>query len=132
MNKFASAVIYVPGSAKEVLDFYVAAFGLTLKHYDEAFDFGELDTGECTIAVANHSAGEFMVGEMYDKEGDGFPKNIELAFITDDVEKSYNTALENGCEGLCQPKNVPWGQTVAYVKSIEGTLVGLVSQPPES
>ena len=132
MNKFASAVIYVPGSAKEVLDFYVAAFGLTLKQYDEVFDFGELDTGETTIAVANHSAGKFMVGDLYNEEGDGFPKNIELAFITEDVEKSYNTAIENGCEGLCQPKDTPWGQTVAYVKSIEGTLVCLASVPPKA
>lgn len=131
MNKFASTVIYVPGSAKEVLDFYVAAFSLTLKHYDAAVDFGELATGECTIAVANHSAGEFMVGEMYSKSGDGFPKNIELAFVTDDVEASYDIAVEKGCDGLCQPKVMPWGQTVAYVRSIEGTLVGLVSKPQD-
>ncbi len=130
MNNFASTVIYVPGSAKEVLDFYVTAFGLKLKHYDETFDFGELDAGECSIAVANHSAGEFMVGEMYSKEGDGLPKNVELAFTSDDVEKSFSIAIQNGCEALCPPKEMPWGQTVAYVKSIEGTLVGLLSKPP--
>ena len=132
MNKFASTVIYVPGSAKEVLDFYVAAFGLTLKYYDDAADFGELDTGECTIAVANHSAGEFMVGEMYSKSGDGFPKNVELAFFTNNVDLSYNTAVQKGCDGLCPPKAMPWGQTVAYVRSIEGTLIGLVSEPQDS
>ena len=131
MNKFASTVIYVPGSAKEVLDFYIAAFGLTLKHYDESFDFGELDVGECTIGVANHSAGEFMVGEMYDQKVDGFPKNVELAFVTDDVAFSYNNAVEKGCVGLCEPKVMPWGQTVAYVRSIEGTLIGLLSKPED-
>jgi lactoylglutathione lyase len=131
MNKFASVVIYVPDDAKSVLDFYVKAFGLKIKQYDEEFDFGELDTGFTTIAVARHSAGEFMIGEKYFSEADGFPKNIELAFFTEDVALAYTTAIENGCEGLCQPKTMSWGQTVAYVKSIEGTIVGLVSNPPE-
>lgn len=130
MNKFASVVIYVPGSAREVLDFYVNAFGLTLKHYDESFDFGELDTGDATIAVANHSAGKFMVGAAYECEADGLPKNTELAFTTDDVDSAYRVAIENGCTGLCPPKEMPWRQTVAYVKSIEGTLIGLLSKIP--
>ncbi|WFB35246.1 VOC family protein [Kiritimatiellota bacterium B12222] len=130
MNRLASIVIYVPGNAKEILDFYVAAFDLKLKHYDESFDFGELDTGETTIAVANHSAGKFMVGDGYEQEADGFPKNTELAFIADDVGMAYSMAVKNGCIGLCPPKDMPWGQTVAYVKSIEGTLVGLLSKTP--
>jgi uncharacterized glyoxalase superfamily protein PhnB len=130
MNKFASTVIYVPVDAKEVLDSYVHAFGLKIKHYDEQFNFGELDTGDTTIAVADHSAGEFMIGKNYAPQSDGFPKNVEIAFFTDDVNQSYVAAIENGCGGLCEPKTMPWGQTVAYVKSIEGTIVGLISSPP--
>lgn len=130
MNKFASTVIYVPGSAKAVLDFYVTAYGLELKHYDEAFDFGELNVGESSIVIANHSAGEFMVGESYSMSGDGNPQNVEIAFTSDDVESSFQKAVENGCEALCSPKEMPWGQTVAYVKSIEGTLVGFLSKLP--
>ena len=130
MNEFASVVLYVPSDAKSVLDFYVKAFGLTIKHYDEELDFGELDTGYTTIAVAPHSTGEFMVGEKYLSDSDGFPRSIELAFYSDDVAEAYSTAVANGCEGLCEPKATPWGQTVAYVRSIEGTLVGLVRNPP--
>lgn len=131
MNKFASAVIYVPGDVKPVLDFYVDAFGLSIKFYDQEFNFGELETGDVTIAVASHSAGEYMIGEKYSIEVDGYPKNLELAFFSDEVEQSYKIAVENGCEELCEPKTVPWGQTVAYVRSVEGTIVGLISSPAE-
>ncbi len=131
MNSFAATVIYVPKDAKSVLDFYVKAFGFEIKHYDEQMDFGELETGPTTIAVASHACGEFMVGSDYHAHADGFPKNIEIAFYTDNVRRSYDIAIAGGCEALCEPKETPWGQTVAYVRSIEGSLIGLVSQPTE-
>ena len=131
MNRFASTVIYVPDNAKAVLDFYERAFGLDIKFYDPELDFGELDTGETTIAIAPHSTGKVMVGDSYAAESDGFPKNVELAFFSDDVEKAYATAIEHGCVSLCEPKVTPWGHTVAYVKSVEGTLVCLARNPAE-
>ncbi len=117
MNKFASTVVYVLGDAKDVLDFYVDAFSLKIKHFDEQFNFGELDTGDTTIAVANHSAGEFMIGKNYFAQSDGLPKNIEFAFYAEDVSQSYDVAIENGCESLLEPRTMSWGQTVAYVKA---------------
>ena len=124
---FASVVLYVPKDAKAVLDFYVKAFDLKMRHYDPAFDFGELDTGTTSIAVAAHSAGRFMAGDKYAPTEDGYPKNVELAFLTKDVDAAYQRAVESGCTPLCSPKVMPWGQSVAYVRSIEGTLVGLLS-----
>jgi lactoylglutathione lyase len=124
-----AAVIYVDEGAKAVLDFYTQAFGLTLRFYDATFDFGELETGTSAIAVASHRAGAFMVGERYPPVSHPRPVNVELALLTINVPAAFNRAVAAGCLPLCEPKTMPWGQTVAYVTSIEGTLVGLLTPP---
>jgi lactoylglutathione lyase len=126
-----AAVIYVDEGAKAVLDFYTQAFGLTLRFYDATFDFGELETGASAVAVASHRAGAFMVGERYPPVSHPHPVNVELALLTTDVPAAFNRAVAAGCLPLCEPKIMPWGQTVAYVTSIEGTLVGLLTPPSD-
>lgn len=130
--RFGSVVIYVPDDPKKYLDFYCQAFGFSLRHYDETSGFGEIETGDTSIAFASHAAGEFMVGETYAPTGDGFPKNAEIAFLTENVPAAFNRAVGSGCTPLCRPKDMPWGQTVAYVRSLEGTLIGLLTPPPPS
>lgn len=125
--QLGSVVIYVPQNAKKILDFYIQAFGVKLRHYDANFDFGELETGTTSIAICTHAAGQFMVGEKYEEFGDGYPKNTELAFLTKDVASAFVRAVEAGCVSVSPPKSMPWGQTVAYVRSIEGTLVGFLT-----
>jgi lactoylglutathione lyase len=127
--KFGAAVIYVPEGAKAVLDFYTQAFGLALRFYDESFDFGELETGDCAIAIASHRAGAFMVGSSYPPPSHDRPVNVEIALLSEDVPAAFARAVAAGCVPLCEPKTMPWGQTVAYVTSIEGTLVGLLTPP---
>ncbi|MDZ7959768.1 MAG: hypothetical protein RMY34_18110 [Aulosira sp. DedQUE10] len=127
--QFGAAVIYVPENAKDVLDFYVRAFGLSIRFYDPTYDFGELETGVSAIAIASHRAGKFMVGEKYPQSGNVNPTNVEIALLTPDVPAAFLRAVEAGCISLCEPKTMPWGQTVAYVTSIEGTLVGLLTPP---
>ncbi len=137
--KFGAAVIYVPENAKAVLDFYTQAFGLALRFYDETFDFGELETGDSAmaqpspgIAVASHRAGAFMVGDRYPQPSHPQPANIEIALLSEDVPAAFTRAVAAGCQPLCEPKTMPWGQTVAYVTSIEGTLIGLLTPPVQA
>jgi uncharacterized glyoxalase superfamily protein PhnB len=130
--QFGAAVIYVPQDAKIILDFYTRAFGLKIRFYDPTYDFGELDTGSSTIAIASHRAGAFMVGKTYPYSGKIHPANVEIALLTSDVPAAFARALSAGCIALCEPKTMPWGQTVAYVASLEGTLVGLLTPPPVS
>jgi lactoylglutathione lyase len=130
--KFGAAVIYVPQDAKAVLDFYTQAFGLKLRFYDATYDFGELETGDSAIAIASHRAGEFMMGKSYPQPIYNRPVNIELALLCADVPAAFARAVEAGCLPLCEPKTMPWGQTVAYVTSLEGTLVGLLTPPSQA
>jgi uncharacterized glyoxalase superfamily protein PhnB len=52
---------------------------------------------------------------------------IELAFVTEDVPASYTRAIEAGATAVTEPKLMPWGQTVSYVRDLNGVLVEICS-----
>ena len=128
-TRLGSTVIYVEHGVKEVLDFYQAAFDLTIRYYDDALKFGELEAGGNfpTIMIASYAAGEYMVGEGFPRSADKRPQDVELAFLMSDVPAAYARAIAAGAKPLRAPRVMPWGQTVAYVASIEGTLIGLLT-----
>ena len=37
---------------------------------------------------------------------------------------AFKRAIEAGAAAIAEPKVMPWGQTVAYVRAREGTLIG--------
>lgn len=125
-----ATVIYVEDDVKQVLDFYVEAFGLTLRYYDGGLRFGELETGSAPIMIASYEAGEFMVGESFKRSEAKRPSDVEIAFLTADVPAAYARAIAAGARPARAPKTFSWGQTAAYVYSIEGTLVGILTPPP--
>lgn len=53
------------------------------------------------------------------------PFGIELGFITDKLPESYAQALQYGAIVVQEPKQKPWGQTVAYLRDIDGFLIEL-------
>ena len=123
--QFASLVLYVddvPG----VLDFYQRAFGLEPRFYDEAVGFAELGT-DGTIALASHDAGELMMPGAYSHPSREDRSGIEIAFHANDVPAAFTRAVAAGAIPIAAPRATPWGQTVAYVESIEGTLVAFAT-----
>ena len=54
--KFGYTIIYVP-SVESSLRFFCQAFGLEQKVLHESGDYGELNTGETTLAFASHALG---------------------------------------------------------------------------
>jgi lactoylglutathione lyase len=125
--KLGSTVIHVENGAKRIMDFYHAAFGLQIRYYDSQLDFGELETAtDATIMISSFAAGEVMMGDKFPRK----PSSIELAFLTADVPAAYAKAIAAGAKPVSEPKKMPWGQTAAYVTSIEGTLIALLTPPP--
>jgi uncharacterized glyoxalase superfamily protein PhnB len=57
----------------------------------------------------------------------GNPVGLELVFVDEDVEASTNKAVKEGAELIAEPIEKPWGQTVSYVRSIEGTMISICS-----
>ena len=117
--QFNTTVIYVENNVKNILNFYVTAFGFQIKYYDDNLKFGELETGGPTIMISSYQAGEFMVGSHFERSKDKRPSDIELAFMTPDVPTAYARAIASGAKSVREPKTFDWGQTAAYVNSIE-------------
>ena len=55
------------------------------------------------------------------------PTGIEVGFVTDDVAAVFKSATEVGADVVMEPKVKPWGQTVAYVRDLDGILVSINS-----
>lgn len=128
------AVVYVDdGTVPAVLEFYERAFGLTRRFYDATYQYAELDSGPATVAIAAHAAGAFMMPGAYEAPATGTRvANTELAFTLTDVQSAFDRAVAAGAEAMTAPYAVPWGQTVAYVRSIEGTIIGLCTPLPST
>lgn len=123
MVKFGYTILYV-NDVEKMVRFYETTFGLQRKFISPGNDYGEMLTGETTLSFASHTLGKSNLAAGYTKsETGGNPLGFELAFVTDDVDSLINTALQNGAILVEAAKQKPWGQTVAYIRDIEGFLI---------
>lgn len=125
--KFGYTIVYV-ASVPETLSFYKSAFGFETRFLHESHQYGELETGATILAFATHEMGEMNLGGKYQKvDPDAIPLGVELAFVADDVAAAYATAVAAGAVPIKPPMEKPWGQTVAYVRAQDGSLIELCS-----
>ncbi|MEO0828709.1 MAG: VOC family protein [Cyanobacteria bacterium J06642_9] len=125
--KFGYTIVYV-SSVAETLTFYQQAFGFETRFLHESGDYGELETGTTVLAFASHDLGEMNLEGKYQKtDPSAAPLGVELAFVTDDVAAAYDRAVSAGAISLKPPVEKPWGQVVAYVRAVEGSLIELCS-----
>ena len=117
--KLNYVIIYVDDVVKATL-FYQNAFGLKTKFVHESNMYAEMETGETVLAFAHDDMLKMNVGIEAHR---GMKNCFEIAFATDDVKGAFETALQNGAKELKKPDIKPWGQTVAYVQDIFGTIV---------
>ena len=125
--KLGYTIIYVPNVAAS-LTFFEDAFGLSRRFLHESGDYGELETGETTLAFASHELGKmnFPVGFVAASESSK-PLGVEIALVTPSVVEAHAKALTAGATELKGPETKPWGQVVSYVRCPDGTLVEICS-----
>ena len=124
---FRFTIVYVV-DVPQTLEFYRRAFGFATRFLHESNQYGELDTGDCTLAFASHALGEMNLLEGYAKLSNlATPAGIEIGFETDDVSVAFQRAIDKGATSVAAPKEKPWGQTVAWIRAPEGTLVAIGS-----
>ena len=125
--KFAYTIIYVPDVAAS-LRFFEDAFGMSRKFLHESGMYGELNTGETTLAFAAHEMGDvnFPAGHVA-AHNSVQPLGMEIAFVSDDVNAAHAKALVAGATELAAPTKKPSGQVVSYVRCPDGSLVELCS-----
>ena len=123
--KLGYTIIYVP-HVEASLKFYGQAFGLAQKFLHESGDYGELQTGETTLAFASHTLGEMHFSGGHVRASDSRqPLGMEIALVTQDVHAAHGSALAHGAVELSAPAQKPWGQVVSYVRAPDGTLIEL-------
>ena len=122
---YAYTIVYVADVAAS-LAFYEAAFGLKTHFLHESGAYGELDTGATKLAFVDHETARDSVGCDYVVASDSAaPLGMEIGFTTDDVAAAFERAVKAGAVALATPLTKPWGQTVAYVRCPDGSLVEL-------
>jgi lactoylglutathione lyase len=123
--KLGYTIVYVP-SVKDSLEFFSRAFGFEIGFLHESGDYGELATGETTLAFANHSLGHMNYGTEHVRANESaLPLGMEVGLVTTELEAAHVKALACGAKELAAPAVRPWGQSVSYVRAPDGTLVEL-------
>lgn len=125
MIKFGYTILYTK-DVERAVSFYEAAFGFQRKFVTPENDYGELNTGTttlsfCSIELANSNLKSgFTASRRMD-----MPFGIEICLVMDEVEPVLAKAMANGAALAAVPVVKPWGQTVAYIRDLDGFLIEL-------
>lgn len=122
---FRYAILYVR-DVRDSVDFYARAFGLEPGFVHPSGDYGEMATGETRLAFSSISLMK-SIGKAVAETAPPLP-SFEFAFETADVAGALKKALDAGAELIQDMMRMDWGQTTAYVKTPEGTVVELCTK----
>jgi len=121
--KYAYTILYVDNVA-DTIEFYKQAFGFEQKFITPENDYGELISGETTIAFASTELGESNIKNGFEKaDKSRKPFGIEIAFISENIEVDFNNAIQAGAEEFEPLTDKPWGQKVGYLLDNNGFLI---------
>ena len=120
-------VIYYVSSVEETISFYEKAFSMKRKFVHESGEYGELDTGSTTLSFASLNMGEANDIGFKIREKGFQSSDMEIGLVTDNVEEAFEIAISAGALSVKKPTVKPWGQTVGYVRDINGFLIELCS-----
>lgn len=129
--KLGYTIIYVADVAKTVA-FYEIAFGLTRRFIHESNLYAEMETGATVLAFAATEAAEMNGLAILPNDPAGPAAGWEICFVTDNVDAAFERAVSKGCSPLSAPSEKPWGQTVSYVRDLDGCIVEIASPIAEA
>lgn len=127
MIKFKYTILYV-SDVTRAIQFYEQVFGFVRKFITPENDYGELITGETTISFASHNLAKTNLSAGYIESSRlDKPFGIELGIVTDQVEDLVDKVWEFNGVIVEKPTVKPWGQTVSYVRDLDGFLIEICS-----
>lgn len=124
--KLGYTIIYVDDVPKTVA-FYESAFGLTRRFIHESNLYAEMETGDTVLSFAGNEAAEMSGLAIVPNDPAGPAAGWEICFVTEDVTTAYEHAVTNGCSPVGDPSEKPWGQTVSFVRDLNGCIVEIAS-----
>ena len=111
--KYGYTIIYVE-SVKETITFYERAFGFQQKFITPENDYGELVSGETTIAFASLTLGNtnlrngYIPSSSQNNSDESKPFGVEMAFVTEDIEVDFKKAIDVGAIEYEPVVEKPW------------------------
>ncbi len=122
--RFGYTIIYVTDVAVTVA-FYAHAFGIVSRLLHESSTCAELETGPTALAFSSLEYAQALFGSVVPHEPHTTPAAVEIGLVTEDVDAAYARAVAAGAAPVLPPVLKEWGQTVAYVRDLNGFLVEL-------
>lgn len=121
---FRYTILYVDDVTSSI-QFYEKAFGFERLMIHESGDYGELSTGATKLGFTSKK----LMSNLGKNPGMADPDSpiFEIAFETDDIKASLAKALEAGCLLVQDATDMPWGQTISYVRDQDGFLIEICS-----
>jgi lactoylglutathione lyase len=121
--QFKYTILYVKDVVATV-EFYTKAFGLEAGFVTPEADYGEVITGNTTLSFANLELGNSNIKSGFTVSStDAKPFGIELAFVSEDIEQTWNQAISAGATVLEPIVTKAWGQQVGYLRDPNGFLL---------
>jgi predicted enzyme related to lactoylglutathione lyase len=124
--KLGYTIIYV-SDVPNTVAFYETAFGLKCRFVHESNLYAEMETGNTVLSFAGNEAAEMSGLAIEPNTPTRAAAGWEICFVTDDVCAAYNHAVANGCFPISGPAEKPWGQTVSFVRDLNGCIVEIAS-----
>lgn len=125
--KLGYVIFYVP-DVEATLAFYETAFGLKPRFIDES-GYGELETGVTALGFASEALMERNGVHFHPgRPSDAKSPPAEIALIVGDPQSAFEQAVRAGATPVMEARAKPWGQTVAYVRDLNGFVVELCTE----
>jgi uncharacterized glyoxalase superfamily protein PhnB len=94
-------------------------------------EYGELDSGSTRLGFTDVAFARKQLGvDLGPVVQSGVLPPVEIGFVTEDVDTAFKRAIAAGATAVAKPARKPWGQTVSYVRDLNGLLVEICSPLP--
>lgn len=116
-------VIFYVADVKSTLAHWTKAFGYKQKFLHESGQYGELETGNTTLAFVDDALMERQ-GVRYRQNRSGeLSGGAQVSFVTRTPDAAFARALENGARTVKSLEAKPWGQSSGFVQDQNGILI---------
>ena len=116
------------------LEFYRRAFAIGTRYLHPSQGYAELDTGETLLSFISKSfldAADLLGGtQAVCARPDQSPIGAQIALVSSDIDGDWQRAVGAGATILKAPEAKPWGQTVGYLRDLNGVIVELCTPSP--
>jgi uncharacterized glyoxalase superfamily protein PhnB len=121
--KFSHITLLV-SDVPEAIAFYERAFGFKQRFIHESGLFAEMEMEGASLHFAASKAVKANLSKGFQENNpSSLPAGIEVCLETDNVAEAFAKAIEAGATAYAEPKVMFWGQTIAYIRDLDGILI---------